>query len=101
MLIEILSKDDRVSEQERIDNDLNFGVRHVWVINPNTHRAREYTKKSSHEAKTVSCAQGIRQWSYRFPKFSRLCNSFSTCLASTSHSRFRRSPGVCVPSVVI
>ncbi|MBZ5592071.1 MAG: Uma2 family endonuclease [Acidobacteriia bacterium] len=50
--IEILSKDDRVSEmQERIDDYLNFGVRYVWVINPCTHRAWVYTKEGSHESK--------------------------------------------------
>lgn len=50
--IEILSKDDRMSDmQERIDDYLKFGVRYVWVINPRTHRAWAYTKDGSHEAK--------------------------------------------------
>jgi Uma2 family endonuclease len=50
--IEILSKDDRLSEmQERIDDYLNFGVRYVWVIDPRTRRAWVYTKDGSREAK--------------------------------------------------
>lgn len=50
--IEILSKDDRMSEmQERIDDYLNFGVRYVWVVDPRTRRAWVYTKDGSHEAK--------------------------------------------------
>ena len=48
--IEILSKDDRVSDmQERIDDYLKFGVPYVWVINPRTQRAWAYTKDGSHE----------------------------------------------------
>ena len=50
--IEILSKDDRMSDmQERIDDYLTFGVRYVWIINPRTRRAWAYTKNASHEAK--------------------------------------------------
>ena len=50
--IEILSKDDRMSEmQERIDDYLEFGVRYVWVINPRSQRAWVYTKEGSHESK--------------------------------------------------
>ncbi len=48
--IEILSKDDRMSDiQERIDDYLKFGVPYVWVINPRTQRAWAYTKDGSHE----------------------------------------------------
>jgi Uma2 family endonuclease len=48
--IEILSKDDRMSDmQERIDDYLKFGVPYVWVINPRTHRAWVHTKDGSHE----------------------------------------------------
>jgi Uma2 family endonuclease len=33
--IEILSKDDRLSEmQERVDDYLRFGVRYVWILDP-------------------------------------------------------------------
>jgi Uma2 family endonuclease len=50
--IEILSKDDRMSDmQERIDDYLKFGVPYVWVIDPRAHRAWAYTKDGSHEAK--------------------------------------------------
>ena len=50
--IEILSKDDRISQmQERIDDYLKFGVRYVWLIDPRTHRAWVHTKDGAHEAK--------------------------------------------------
>jgi len=50
--IEILSKDDRMSDmQERIDDYLKFGVPYVWVINPRTQLAWAYTKDGGHEAK--------------------------------------------------
>ena len=40
LCIEILSKDDRLSEmQERIDDYLAFGVPWVWVIDPHRKRA--------------------------------------------------------------
>jgi Uma2 family endonuclease len=49
--IEILSKDDRISQmQERIDDYLNFGVRYVWLIDPRTRRAWIHTKAGSHES---------------------------------------------------
>jgi Uma2 family endonuclease len=48
--IEILSKDDRMSDmQERIDDYLKLGVPCVWVIDPRTQRAWAYTKDGSHE----------------------------------------------------
>ena len=34
----------------------------------------------------------VMVFGYGFRKFSRLCSNFSTCLASTSHSRLTRSP---------
>ncbi|MCU1237214.1 MAG: hypothetical protein JWP63_5181 [Candidatus Solibacter sp.] len=38
--IEILSKDDRLSEmQERVDDYLNFGVRYVWILDPARRKA--------------------------------------------------------------
>jgi Uma2 family endonuclease len=50
--IEILSKDDRMSDmQERIDDYPKFGVSYVWVIDPRAHRAWAYAKDGSHEAK--------------------------------------------------
>ena len=50
--IEILSRDDRVSEmQEKIDDYLTFGVRYVWVVDPRTRRAWIHTTEGSREAK--------------------------------------------------
>ena len=44
LCIEILSRDDRMSEmQERIDDYLRFGVRYVWVLDPRLKRAFAYT----------------------------------------------------------
>lgn len=38
--IEILSRDDRLSDmQDRVADYLNFGVRYVWVIDPRTRKA--------------------------------------------------------------
>ena len=38
--IEVLSKDDRLSDmQDRVADYLNFGVRYVWVIDPRTRKA--------------------------------------------------------------
>jgi Uma2 family endonuclease len=38
--IEILSKDDRLSDmQDRVADYLSFGVRYVWVIDPRTRKA--------------------------------------------------------------
>jgi Uma2 family endonuclease len=52
LCIEILSKDDRMSEmQERISDYLQFGVSYVWVVDPRTRRAWVYTKDGCHEAK--------------------------------------------------
>jgi Uma2 family endonuclease len=54
LCIEILSKDDRMSEmQERIDDYLSFGVRYVWLIDPRTKRAHVHTSQGSHEAKNA------------------------------------------------
>ncbi len=50
--VEILSRDDRVSQmQERIDDYLRFGVCYVWVIDPRTRRAWVYTSEGAIEAK--------------------------------------------------
>jgi Uma2 family endonuclease len=37
--------------QERIDDYLNFGVPHVWVINPRNSRAFHYTADGMREPK--------------------------------------------------
>jgi len=48
--IEILSKDDRLSEmQERIDDFLNFGVRYVWILDPARRKAWRCTPDGMHE----------------------------------------------------
>lgn len=50
LCIEILSKDDRLSEmQERIDDYLEFGVPWVWVIDPHRKRAFDCFKDGMRE----------------------------------------------------
>ena len=52
LCVEILSKDDRMSEmQERIDDYLSFGVRYVWLVDPRTKPAHIHTSHGSHEVK--------------------------------------------------
>jgi Uma2 family endonuclease len=52
LCIEILSPSDRMAEmQERIDDYLDFGVQHVWLLNPQTRRAFVYTRDSMQEVK--------------------------------------------------
>jgi len=52
LCIEILSKDDRMSEmQERIDDYLKFGVGYVWVVDPLRRRAHIHTSEGSREVK--------------------------------------------------
>lgn len=52
LCVEILSKDDRMSEmQERIDDYLSFRVRSVWVIDPRTKRAYVHTLEGIRETK--------------------------------------------------
>jgi Uma2 family endonuclease len=52
LCIEILSKDDRMSEmQERINDYLAFGVKYVWVIDPRTRRAYVHTADGSREVR--------------------------------------------------
>ena len=44
LCIEILSRDDRMTEmQERIEDYLRFGVRYVWVLDPRVKRAFAFT----------------------------------------------------------
>lgn len=48
--IEILSKDDRLSEmQERVKDYLDFGVPHVWILNPRTRTAYRCTPEGLFE----------------------------------------------------
>lgn len=47
LCIEILSPDDSFRQmQERIDDYLTFGVRYVWVIDPQTKHANIYTRNT-------------------------------------------------------
>ena len=51
LVVEILSKDDRPGEiQEKIRDYTDFGVRFVWVIDPQSRRGYVYTKHDSFEA---------------------------------------------------
>jgi Uma2 family endonuclease len=51
-VFEILSKDDRMSEmQERLDDYIGFGVRHVWLIDPRARRTFACTSEGSREIK--------------------------------------------------
>jgi len=52
LCVEILSKDDRMSEmQERIDDYRAFGVPNVWVLDPRTKRAYAYSGSGIEEVK--------------------------------------------------
>jgi Uma2 family endonuclease len=52
--IEILSKDDRISEmQERVEDYLRFGVRYVWILDPRTRKAYRCTSESTYEVKEL------------------------------------------------
>jgi Uma2 family endonuclease len=50
--VEVLSKDDRMSEmQERIDDYIAFGAPCVWVIDPLRKRGYVYTANGAREAR--------------------------------------------------
>jgi Uma2 family endonuclease len=52
LCVEILSRSDRRNDmQERIDDYLNFGVKYVWVINPQARQAWVHTTGGTHEVK--------------------------------------------------
>ena len=52
LCIEILSPEDTMSRMmTRIEDYLAFGVPHVWVIDPSTRRAYNYTAAGMHEVK--------------------------------------------------
>lgn len=54
LCIEILSPEDRASRTEpKIDEYLNFGVRHVWLIDPRERRAWLFTNKGRREATEI------------------------------------------------
>ncbi len=48
--IEVLSKDDRLSEmRQRVDDYLNFGVPYVWILDPVSRKAWRCTPDGMHE----------------------------------------------------
>jgi Uma2 family endonuclease len=52
LCIEILSPEDRMSRmQVRIKDYLNFGVRYVWLVDPETHAAWICTSEGMHEVR--------------------------------------------------
>jgi Uma2 family endonuclease len=52
LCIEILSPEDRLSRiQDKIDDYLGFGVRYVWLINPQSRRGWIYTLEGIVEAR--------------------------------------------------
>ena len=52
ILIEVLSKDDTLrSMQERVDDYLNFGVQHVWIVDQAMRRAYVCSAKGFQEPK--------------------------------------------------
>ncbi|MBZ5723370.1 MAG: Uma2 family endonuclease [Acidobacteriia bacterium] len=52
LCIEVLSPEDRMSRmQKRIDDYLSFGVRYVWVVDPQTGRAWIYTAEGIREVR--------------------------------------------------
>ena len=52
LCIEILSKDDRMKEMvERVNDYLTFGVRYVWVLDPQTRRAFVHDASGGHDLK--------------------------------------------------
>jgi Uma2 family endonuclease len=51
LCIEILSKDDRMSEMtERLEDYLDFGVPFIWLFDPRLKRAWSYTREGLHES---------------------------------------------------
>ena len=52
LIVEILSRDDRAEDlQEKIDDYLEFGIPHIWVVNPRSRRGYVHTPEGSYEAK--------------------------------------------------
>ena len=53
--IEVLSKDDRLSEiQQRVADFLNFGVPYVWILDPRNRTAYRCTAEGLHEVRELS-----------------------------------------------
>ena len=52
LCIEILSKDDRVRAlQQKVDDYIKFGVKYIWVIDPQTRKAHVHTADGVTEVK--------------------------------------------------
>lgn len=52
LCVEILSPEDRMSRmQQRIDDYFAFGVKYVWVVDPQTHRAWIYQAEGMREVR--------------------------------------------------
>ena len=52
LVVEIVSRDDRAEDlQEKIDGYLEFGIPHIWVVNPRSRRGYVHTPEGSCEAK--------------------------------------------------
>lgn len=50
LCIEVLSPEDRASRIEaKIDDYLNFGVKHIWIIDPREKKGWSYTREGSRE----------------------------------------------------
>lgn len=63
LCVEILSPSDRMAEmQSRIDDYLNFGVKHVWVIDPRTRRAFRIRRMGCGKRKTACFGLTSRSW---------------------------------------
>ena len=57
MCVEILSKDDRMSEmQERVADYLSFGVPNVWILDPRKRRAWRCTPDGMQEVQDLRTA---------------------------------------------
>jgi Uma2 family endonuclease len=52
LCIEIISKDDRLTDvQDVIDDYLEFGVRYVWIVDPRKRRAWVHTTEGAQEVR--------------------------------------------------
>ncbi len=55
IVVEVLSPEDRISTmQSRIDDYINFGVPHIWLIDPRQKRAWICTREGYFEARDLA-----------------------------------------------